>query len=401
VQQEINNSMQYIGFNAHLLDRKKNGNLLELQVGNEYRKDKLNSDLSFLNDENVLDRPAAYQNDMKYQVNDLYLKSSYRHKIRNIALSGKLNFHQLFNNLDNQKESTQQNPFYMHPSIGLEWEINNRNSLTSNYSYTTTNAKTLDLYSNYVLTSYNTFAKGTAEFNQLTASNFFIIYKFGNWSDRFFANAFINYSKNHDFYSNNSQIQQNYTQSEKIKIKDRQTLFLNISLDYYLRSLATNIKIDLGTNISEYKNVVNEELRKIDSQNYTYGIELRSSLPGFFNYHLGTKWNTSVINTNQSLSNTNQVSFLDLFFKINDAFDIQVQSEQYYFGGLETDKSYYFLDFGISHKLLKNKLNLGVTGKNLFNTKKFRDYKITDINTSTTEYRLLPRLVLLSLEFRF
>lgn len=172
-------------------------------------------------------------------------------------------------------------------------------------------------------------------------------------------------------------------------------------MDYYLRSLATNIKIDLGTNISEYKNVVNEELRKIDSQNYTYGIELRSSLPGFFNYHLGTKWNTSVINTNQSLSNTNQVSFLDLFFKINDAFDIQVQSEQYYFGGLETDKSYYFLDFGISHKLLKNKLNLGVTGKNLFNTKKFRDYKITDINTSTTEYRLLPRLVLLSLEFRF
>lgn len=401
VLQEINNSMQYMGFNAYLLDRRKNEDLFELQVGNEYRKDKLDSDLSFLNKKDLLDKPMAYQNEMNYQVNDLYLKSSYRHKIRNIVLSGKLNVHQLFNKLENQGVNTQQNSFYVHPTISFEWEINNKNSLVSNYSYTTTNAKTLDLYSNYVLTNYNTFTKGTGDFNQLTASSFFINYKFGNWSDRFFANAFINYGKNHDFYSSSSLIQQNYTQSEKIMIKDRQSLLLNMSLDYYLKDLKTNIKIDLSTNISEYKNVVNEELRKIDSQNYTYGLTLRSSFTGFFNYYIGTKWKTNVIKTNHRLSNTNHVTFLDLFFNISDTLDIQVQSEQYYFGGLETDKSYYFLDFGINYILIKNKLNLGVTGKNIFNTEKFRDYTITDINTSITEYRLLPRLVLLSLEFRF
>tara|TARA_B110001469_G_scaffold24932_1_gene25633 strand:- start:1995 stop:2174 length:180 start_codon:yes stop_codon:yes gene_type:complete len=59
------------------------------------------------------------------------------------------------------------------------------------------------------------------------------------------------------------------------------------------------------------------------------------------------------------------------------------------------------LDFDARYKLLKNKLTLGLTGKNLFNTERFRNFSISDIGTSTTEYRLLERYVLLKLEYRF
>ena len=53
------------------------------------------------------------------------------------------------------------------------------------------------------------------------------------------------------------------------------------------------------------------------------------------------------------------------------------------------------------YKLIENKLTLGLTSKNLFNTKRFRNFSVSDIGTSTTEYRLLPRFVLLKLEYRF
>ena len=72
--------MQFIGFNAHLLDRKKNKNLLELQLGNEFRKDKLLTNFSVLEDNVVLTTPNDYQNNTSYQVNDLYIKSKYLFK---------------------------------------------------------------------------------------------------------------------------------------------------------------------------------------------------------------------------------------------------------------------------------------------------------------------------------
>lgn len=95
------------------------------------------------------------------------------------------------------------------------------------------------------------------------------------------------------------------------------------------------------------------------------------------------------------------MSFLDLSFVFSDKFDTQIQSERYYFGNLQTDNTYYFLDFDARYKLIDNKLTLGITGKNLFNTERFRNFSISDIGTSTTEYRLLPRFVLLKLEYRF
>ena len=139
----------------------------------------------------------------------------------------------------------------------------------------------------------------------------------------------------------------------------------------------------------------------VTSKNYSYGLELRSGFRGVFNYHIGTKWDTTAIVTIIKNSFSENVSFLDLSFVFNDKFNFQVETESYYFGSLETDNNYYFLDFEAKYNLIKNKLTFGITGKNLFNTQKFRNFSISDIGSSTTEYRLLPRVVLLNFEYRF
>ncbi|REE08387.1 carboxypeptidase-like protein [Winogradskyella pacifica] len=403
VKQQSTNQMQFAGVSAHLLDRKPNGNLLELQFGNEFRKDKLNTEFSILENETILDKPISYQNNTNYTVNDLYLKSKYRYKIGDFGLTGKLNIHQLFNQLDFSNSSESQKPFFANPSIGLDWKINDKNKITSSYSYNTTNAKILDVYNNFVLTGFRSFSAGTSNFNQLDASSISFNYQLGNWSDRFFANTFILYSKNHDFFSTNTDIEQNFTQSRQILIKDREFISINSKLDYYFKFISSNLKLDLGYSKSEFKNIVNNsDLRTITSNNYNYGIELRSGFKGVFNYHIGTKWTTNKIETTIDNAYTNNESFLDLTFVFNDKFDVQLQSERYYFGNIQTtDNTYYFLDIDARYQLIKSKLSLGLTGKNLFNTKTYRTFSISDIGTSTAEYRLLPRHVLLKLEYRF
>jgi hypothetical protein len=394
--------MMYAGINAHLIDRKSNGDLLELQLGNAYRVDQLSSRFSILNNDLLIEQPEGYQNLTTYSVNDIYLKSKYRKKIGKMAFTANLQFHQLFNTLESNGLSKRQNPFFINPSLGFTWQINKKNLLMSSYIFNTTNAEVLDVYSDFVLTGFRSFAQGTGNFNQLDASAAMFNYRFDNYSGRFSAGAFVRYSKNHDFFSTNTIINQNFTQSEKILIKDREVISIDSDFDYYFKVISSNLKLKFGFSQFDYKNIVNaSDFRTVTSNNFKYSLQLRSGFSGIFNYNIGTEWLYNEIKTSVNNSFTDNISFVDLSFVFNKSIDLQIQTERYFFGNLQRENTYYFLDFEARYKLIDNKLTLGITGKNLFNTKRFKSFSISDIGSSTTEYRLLPRFVLLKLEYRF
>lgn len=397
------NKMQFAGVEAHLLDKKQNGDLMEIKFANQLRIDGLNTRFELLNNENSLSMPNGYQNEITYTTNDLYLSAKYRFKLKDFTLLTQSDFHQLFNQLNNFSIKTSQNPFFFLPKIGLDWKINNKHKVLSSYSYNTTNAGVLDIYSGLVHTGFRSFSKGLEEFNQLSSSSAILNYTYGGWGDKFFANTFILYTKNNDFYSTNSLIAQNYSQSEKIIIKDREFLSISSSIDRYFKPIKSNLKINVGATKTNFKNIVNNSnLRQVKNFNADYGFELRSGFRGFFNYNVGSKWNYNQVETTIKNNFTNNMSFLDLSFMFSDKFNIQIQSDRYFFGNLDKDNNkYYFLDLEARYVLKENKMTFFLSGNNLFNTKTFRNYNVSDISISQTEYRLMPRYVLLKMEYRF
>ena len=397
------NKMQFAGIEAHLLDKKKNGDLLEIKIGNQLRIDDLNTRFELLQNDNNLSFPNGYQNNLTYSTNDLYLSAKYRFKLKNFTLLTQADAHQLFNQLENFNVKSNQNPFFIMPKIGLDWKINEKNKILTSYSYNTTNTGILDVYSGFVQTGFRSFSKGLEDFNQLNSSSAILNYTYGSWGDKFFANTFILYSKNNDFFSTNSIIAQNYSQSEKIIIKDREFLSISSSIERYFKPIKSNLKINLGATKTNFKNIVNNSnLREVKNFNTDYGFELRSGFRGFFNYHFGSKWNYNQVETTIKNNFTDNMSFLDLSFMFSDKFNIQVQSERYFFGNLDKDNNkYYFLDLEARYLVKENKLTFFLSGNNLFNTETFRNYSISDINISQTEYRLMPRYVLLKMEYRF
>ena len=397
------NKMTFYGVEGFLLDRKKKGNLLEIKIGNQYRKDVLNSKFQLKEYEQLIDNPNDYQNQTTYGVNDLYVDVKYGFKRKRLNIIPQASLHQLFNNLENFDIKNTQAPFFINPKIGIEYEINKKNKVLASYTLNQTNASVLDVYNNYVHTGFRSFSKGTGTFNQLEASSALLNYTYGNWGDKFFASTFLLYSKNHDFFSTNSLIFQNYSQTEKIIIKDREFITINTTIDRYFKPISSNLKLLFGGSKSNYKNVVNNSnLREVKNNLINYGFELRSGFRGVFNYHIGSKWNYNEVKTTIANSFTNTISFLDLSFVINPKFNFQIQSERYYFGNLDSNNNeYYFMDLEGRYTVKENKLTFSISGNNLFNTEVFRSYSISDISTSRTEYRLQPRYVLLKMEFRF
>ena len=402
VEQQSEGNMVFYGLGGHWFNRRENNDLWELEIGGTYRKDRLYSSFSLFEGENLLSQPEGYENDLAYATSDFYLKSKYLKKINSVGITPKLALHQLANRLELIENTSTQTPFFINPSIGLDWEISDDNKITGTYSYNTSNATVIDVFDNFVLNGFRNFTRGTGDFNQLSNSSFVLNHQLGNWSKRFFANTFLLFGRNHDFFSTNSIVNQNVVQTEKILIQDQSFFNLSSKLDYYFRFISSNLKLDLSYTSSNFKNEVNNSgLRSVANRSFGYGLELRSGFQGIFNYHFGTKWNTNTIKTTITNEFTNNTSFLDVSFVFSEKWEAQLNSERYYFGNLKTDNTYYFLDLQSTYKLKKDKINLSLVGKNLFNTIRFRDFTLTDIGSATTEYRLLPRFLMLKVEYRF
>lgn len=404
------NKMTFYGTEAEYKKRKKNKQLIELVTGLTYRKDNLSSSFQIRDEtENEIFLPQDFQNQTQYNVFDAYADATYLYPItEDLNLTGNLSAHQLVNSLtQNNLKQENQSLFYLQPNLNLRWKLDTKNMLIANYAYSTNNASIIEVYQNNILTNFRGFNRGIAEPTQLNASNYLLTYRLGNFGDNFFANASINYIQNHDFFSSRTILEQDYQISEKILIEDQEFIAVNANIDRYIKVISSNIKLKLSYSQTDFVNFVNTSGRRdINNQSYTYGLELRSGFLSGFNYHLGTDFRTSEVETSQanftnSFSNTDNFSFLDLSYVFSERFNMSLNTERYYFGNLERDNTYYFSDLSAMYKSKNKKLNFGLSAKNLFNTETFRNFDISDISTSTTSYRLLPRIILLNVDFKF
>jgi hypothetical protein len=120
--QTSENKMQFAGVEAYLLDRKANGNLFELRLGNQYRNDELLSHFKIKNNETIVSEPVSFQNNLSYTTTDLYLNTIYRFKYKKITMASQLDIHQLFNSLKTDEYLKTQNPFL----LILNWDSNGK-----------------------------------------------------------------------------------------------------------------------------------------------------------------------------------------------------------------------------------------------------------------------------------
>lgn len=403
LRQYSSDKMKYFGFDVHIFDKKLKGDLAEFKAGYEKRIDYFSSSLQFLEDNAATVSPEGYSNDIKYGVQDLYIKMKYNYFWKKLNLEGKLELHQISADLAGAEDSKKNNQFYLNPSVILSWQIDKNNKISASYSYNSANAKILDVYDGYVLTNFKTFQKGTGNLNQLDSNVLYFKYGLGNWESRFSSNASLYYYKNFDFYSTNAVIQPSYSKLDKIIIKDRSMFRSDADLSYFFSCISSNLKIEANYSVSNYKNIVNgSELREVESKVLASGIELRSNFKGFLNYHIGTKWTLNEIKTSVVNKNKDKLSFCDILFSFSKKINADFQVERYYFGNLSNQNSkYYFLDIKANYKLNGNKAVFSLSANNLLDTKVFRQSYISDVFVSKTEYRILPRYILVKLDYRF
>ena len=352
--------------------------------------------------EESLERPNDFQNDLRYITNDFFLKSKYLWNFKALKISGIIELHQFYNEFENQEKEITEHPIFVNPKLEFDWKPNRRNRIFIASSYTTSNSGILNLANNYYLNGFRSFSRGTNDFNQVGSWRHQLNYELGNLGNRFFASAGASYQKENDYFSTNTQITSNYSLSEAIIIDNRELFSASSNLDYYFKSIKNNFKINTAYSSSRFENIVNNsDVREVRTETFVYGMKLRSGFSKVFNYHVGSEWTHFTVRTEQNNSFVNNLSFLDLTFVPVERFTIDLKNEYYNFGNLQSNKDFYFLDITSQYSVKNNKWSFSLDARNLLNTRQFQNFNVTDISTSTRSYRLLPRIVLLKCEYRF
>ncbi|KAF2520194.1 outer membrane beta-barrel protein [Flavobacterium salilacus subsp. salilacus] len=399
---DVKSNKEYAGLQADFRLKQKNDDLISFAVGYDYNNDDLTTRFSLFAGNNTTN-PADFQSDISYSVGDLYARSGYTFKFKQFSLGGTVNIHQLFNRFQNSEGDTKtQNPFIVNPTLNASWRLNPDNIFSAMYSYNVTNSDLLQVNDSYLLTSSRSFSRGLGYFNQWESSNASLDFTTKHYLNRYQFSAGLSYSRQNDVVTYRSQLDQNTSLSDAFIIRGGDRIGVRFSSHYVIRKLKGTVKLEGDAGRAIYYNQYNNSgLRKNTSYHQSFTLGWGSNFKSAFNFNIATEWDFSQVKSDNTFRNTSKFSYLDLKYVISENFNVQLKTEHYNFGGVDSYNNYFFADLEALYSFEKQKYSIGLDGRNLFDTNVFTTYSVSDIGYSTNSYRLLPRYVLMTFKYRF
>lgn len=387
----------YYNFNINFLSKKFAKSVYKLRFGTIFFNDNLVSTLFNPQNTNQLN---SFSNNCSLFSQNIFFYFYYNYNSDKFSLTANNEINFIKNDFVDSIVSLQSNKIFSNPQLELSYSFNEKNKIYSSHSLNNKNVELINLYSNYIITSFRTIRMNDNQISYLKNMRHLLGYNYGTFGKKFLANILIIYNKDYNYFSNNSKVFQNYIISSTVNLKNKESLMLNINLEKYLRSISSNFKVNSTISKSTYQTIFNSsESINVVSSNFDLGFEFRSGFQGPFNYHFGSNW---LKNTNNSITRntfSSNVSFLNIDFRLLKNLNLNIKGENYHFK-MENKNNFSFLDINVDYKF-SEKLNLNLGVNNLFNQNFYVTQNITDLEVSTFKYKLVPRFALLKIEYRF
>lgn len=404
VYQNAQNDLQYAGVTSHYVKKQQNGNFMELAFVHEYKSQILATDFVLQTEDGGQIRPSGFSNQVNFGTNNSHILAKYTVKRSKWEWTPQLRTGLIRRDLRREAAHQNQDDWWVAPRMFVKWVPHHKGKLETELSFQQTGTDLLDVVPNYFNTGIRNFVKGLDDMATLSSSSAVLTYTYGSLLDRFFANFSVGYRTMFDYISSQRMLNPNFNLNEKVLLRDKKTMFYKAQLNYYVKLLKGNLRLDLGADFSDYEaSVVGVGNRSIRSGSYDGGLSFRSVWKSRLNIYAGSQMQIRSFNSENKDELRNTYNFLHLFFNVTKDIQVNLKNEAYRFGDFisESPKTYLFSDFLLSYDVKKIKTKFNLLAKNLFNNRQFRNATVTDTYRSVTEYRLLPRNIALEINFSF
>lgn len=399
INQQIFSSLQFGGAKVSYLKKYSEHRNLELQLGNEFQRDYLDSHIRLFNFQNqaINFDDSEFLNNVDLSRNNVFAQARYNFK-RN---KWKYNFALLSEMISSNFNGEVANGLYLSPNLSVSYELKSNQSINFFGSRRFSETRLNNVHQNYIYQGNRLFRESAFGFEMLPDIIIGVSYSNG---DELTKNLRIslNYIKNEKFVSNNVIVNPNYSFHQNILVNDNETYLANFEARRYLKFIKSRFSLLGNFMLSSYQNSVNNQpLIKTQFTNYKIGFEMKSGWLKKINYELGYDWafNTikSDVNSNDYLD---QKGFFNLYYNFDSNFRIQGNLEYYHFGSTP-QKSTQFLDMKGDYTIKKIKANVFLRANNLLNSSTIQRYSLTNVSESIYTQRLMPRHVVLGINKNF
>lgn len=400
VNQVINSKMNFGGVKVSYLKKYSEKQSMDLELGNEFRKNVLKSDLSVygLNNNMINFDNAQFVNNINFLQNSVFARAKYQTRVQKKWRFRFILLNQFINsNLNDDRTSG----FYIFPSVNIGYENRKTGNFSLNAGRKFSNTTINDVYTNYIYQGNRSFKESEVGFSILPSYNFNLSYNVGEINTEYLSFN-INYSRNENYLSTNMIVNPTYTFNQVILVKNNNIMSSALELRKYLRFIKSRIGILSSYTFSEYENSVNyQPLIKSKLSMLRTGFEMKSGFTGFVNYELGYEVVFNKISSDvNSNSYKDQKAFANIYFKLNPVFRIDSSLEYYKFGNTD-QKPMQFWDVRINYNYKKYNANVYLQGNNLLNSNSITRYSIDNVSESLYSQRLIPRHIVLGVNKSF
>ena len=406
VHQTIDKPMNYVVINGQLFFSNDNRKVA-LGGGFVARSENLKSNfygIDTLFSPNIIEADSL-KNDFQFNQRNYYAHLNWSETWRNVQLFTDISggFYQ-----PRVADDSKKNQGYILPTAGFRKQTE-RYKLFCTYNFNFSIPQITDVTTGLILTDYRSFQRGNSLLIPANSHTIIANYVYGKISDKFMAHLNFIGAQTNKGYRDNLTIGNDFNTSEKVPNEFKNiNLVFSGGVERYFSKISSRLKIKPTVSFVTYQNQLNNsDVRQTNINANSVDISLRSGFLKWFNYHIGTTLMQSTV-TFQSLGiesvlkNQTIGSFIDLYFTVSPRLKMKYNIEHFYVKqGTLSPRSYYFINSSLDYDIIRSRLSCSLTGRNLFNNKELINANISDVSTNISTVRLIPRFVLLEINFRF
>lgn len=354
-------------------------------------KDVIESQFRFDNQTTI----DTLSNNTDYKNSKLALTSKYNYNIsRLFKISSSLIISQNYIKLNNSKKQF----FFVNPKIRFHTKKTKIGNFGVSYGFQNNLPQPKYLTENFILTNYRTFNRGLEDIQQINNHSFGFYYTFNNYKKQFLINSFLMHSFSDKSYGLNSLLSENANFNQYQIIDGGKLTNYNLSITGYLKALSSTLKLSTQQFWSRNPIILNNTISKVINYNANYRIQGTTYFKLPVNFKFGFQYNYSKGEFDSQISSNNYVeSNLATTLKLSNQWLFKLENNYYSIN----ENDYWFINAHLNYNPEKSRFSYRISANNLSNITEFRDVFISEFQRNETNFRILPRYLIMNIKYRF
>lgn len=390
IHQESKTPLKYYGFISELTSKLKKSEY-QFEFAALVNEDKIENIFRF-SDQIPID---TLSNRTEYKNSSLSFTGKFKHNIsEHFRVNSSLNISKNFLKIHN----TEEDYFFLNPTIRFNIRKTKFGNIAATYSYLNNIPKSRYLTKNYILKNYRTFTRGTDQIEKTNNHSFSLFYSYSFFKKQFLINSYFLHSFSNKSYGLNSLITEQTNFSHYQMVGGGRLTTYNLSLSKYLKFISSSIKFQTLQDWSNNSIIVNNRISELYNYTGNYRIQGTTYFKIPLNFKFGFQYNRTKGNfEDQIASNKYLEGDLSTTYRLDKKWLFKFENKFYSIN----DNHYNFINLNAYYTPEESRISYTLSANNLTNIKEFQDIYISDFQRKETNFRIIPRYIILNIKYRF